>query len=60
MANHKTTVLAADHRPAHFKKDRDLDHAHAMGRIVPESGEVLTHYYHMFSTQVANIPKFTR
>ena len=29
---HQTTVLAADHRPAHLKKDRDLDHAHEIGR----------------------------
>ena len=29
--SHQTTVLTADHRPAHLKKDRDLDHAHAMG-----------------------------
>jgi len=31
VANHGTTVLAADHRPAHYK-DIDLDHESAMGR----------------------------
>jgi len=34
-----------------LKKDRDLDHAQAMGRpeIAPELGEVLTHYHHIFN-----------
>ena len=31
-----------------IKQDRDLDHAHPVG-IVPESGEVLKHYHHMFN-----------
>ena len=30
--SHQTTVLAAGHRPAHLKKNRDLDHVHAIGR----------------------------
>jgi len=47
--SHQTTVLAADHRPAHYKKDRDLDHAHTMGRIIPDSGEALTRYHPMFN-----------
>ena len=48
LANHETTVLQqiTDQRT---KKDRDLDHARAMGGIVPESGEVLTHHHHMFN-----------
>ena len=51
---HQTTVLAADHRPAHLKKkDRDLDHAHTMGRDrtrVGRSTDALSSYVYKTNT----------
>ena len=55
--SHQTTVLAADHRPAHLKRSETWTMRMQWVGTVPELGEVLTHYHHMFTKQTRYVDR---